>query len=255
MKVSIYRSAFNLIENGFVYWQDSIRQSCEFADEVIIAVNKSKDNTLEEIQKLGFDNLKIIDCDISYSDPLLDGKLKNEALQNCSGDILIQLDLDEYIPSNQKKNWIDLCQQFLNQDYFQSLMIPSVNLYGSWEKYKDITPKWYIHKKGFFRGPVKYAVKKDGTIDTKISDGCELIDYEGKIPTSALIPKSIEELRKHNIFVVHFGYLDFNARLERNKKFWSNHWLLESGGDLPAHKIHESLSDFDTESQQHNLQI
>lgn len=255
MKISIYSSAFNLINNGFFGWKDSILKSCEFADEVVIAVNKSKDNTLEELLDLKCNNLQIISCDISYSDPLLDGKLKNEALQKCSGDILIQLDLDEYIPISQKENWVNLAQTLLSYENVKSVMIPSINLYGSWEKYKDITPKWYMHKRGLFRGPVNFARNADGTVDTNRSDTCELIDADGNLVYSVMIPYNIENLRQDNIFVVHYGYLNFNARIKRNKEFWSEHWLKESGGKNPPHKIHTELFDFNDTTYQHNLSI
>lgn len=255
MKLSIYSSAFNLIKNGFIGWKDSIIKSCAFADEVVIAINKSKDETLIEIQNLNLLNLKIIDCDVSYTDPLLDGKLKNIALQNCSGDILIQLDLDEYIPIHQKENWIKLGTSLLNQHSIQSIMIPSINLYGSWDNYKDITPKWYMHKRGLFRGPVNFAKKDNGTVDTNKSDTCELIDFAGNLVPTVCLQCELEDLDRNNIFVVHYGYLDFNARIKRNKEFWSEHWLRESGGEEPPHKIHKEISDFEQSFYKHNLLI
>lgn len=255
MKFSIYSSAFNLINNGFIGWKDSILKSCDFADEVVIAINKSKDDTLAEIQKLNLSNLKLIDCDISYTDPLLDGKLKNIALQNCSGDLLIQLDLDEYIPFCQKENWIKLGESLNQHPSLQSIMIPSINLYGSWDTYKNITPKWYMHKRGLFRGPVNFAKKDNGTVDTNKSDTCELIDFAGNLVPLLAMPCKLEDLHRDNIFVVHYGYLDFNSRIKRNQEFWSEHWLRESGGDNPPHKIHQSLDDFQEEYLEHGLSL
>ncbi len=227
----------------------------KFADEVIIAVNKSNDNTLDAIKSIQLQNLKIIECDVSYEDPLLDGKLKNIALQNCSGDILIQLDLDEYIPLWQKPIWYAYAEHLLN-DSVSCYMIASINLYGDWKSYRNITPKWYMHKRGLHRGPPTYARKPDGTIDTSKSDTCELIDCNGNLVFSRQTSINIKDLESNNTpFVVHFGYLDFDSRLERNKKFWHQHWRTESGGDAPLHKVHMDIDEFTEEIFKHNLKI
>jgi len=67
---SIYHSAFNLIKHGFVGWQQSVQNSCKFADEVIIAINTSTDGTKEAIEEClkEFSNWKIIETNFSYQD-------------------------------------------------------------------------------------------------------------------------------------------------------------------------------------------
>jgi hypothetical protein len=256
--ISIYSSAFNLITNNFNYIF-AINNFCNIADEVVISVNTSQDNTLEELEKQQdkFSNLKIISSEISYDDPLLDGKIKNYALQNTSHNtpIKISLDMDEYIPLWQKPIWLNLATQLL-QDTCLCYMIPSINLFKDKNHYFSITPKWYMHKLGLFRGPVNFARKNNGYIDTNKSDSCELIDANGNLVPSKTAPCDIESLEKHNLpFVVHTGYLSLENRLLRNENFWKKHWFLESGGIAPPHKIHEKLEDFDYNIKQHNLLI
>ena len=122
---SIYHSAFNLIKHGFVGWENSVKNSCRFADEVIIAVNTSTDETKEKIAEClsEFSNWRIIDTDFSYQDPWLDGKIKNEALQACTQDFKIQLDLDEYIPLWQKPLWQNLAMQIFSVTNYSALPI------------------------------------------------------------------------------------------------------------------------------------
>lgn len=255
--LSIYTSAFNLIKNGFDY-KTSINRFCNFADEVVVCVNSSDDETLEELTVLknDYSNLVIISSNYSYEDPLLDGKIKNSALQSTTGDIKIGLDMDEYIPQWQKTLWKQMAENLLSERTYDCYMIASVNLYKDKNHYFSITPKWYLHKSGLFRGPVNYARKPDGTINTQISDSCELIDLVGNIAKSAFISNKIEVLESGNIpFVVHEGYVNLDARLLRNENFWAKHWLLESGGVPPPHKIHRSLEDFDTLALKHNLVI
>jgi glycosyltransferase involved in cell wall biosynthesis len=256
MKFSIYSSAFNLIKNQFNYEQ-SIHRFCEFAEEVVICVNISEDNTLEKLKKLQqqFSNLVIIDSHFSYEDPLLDGKVKNAALQATSNEIKIGLDMDEYIPYNQNAIWKKLSASLL-EDTVSCYMIPSVNLYKDKNHYFSINPKWYMHKSGLFRGAVNFAKKNDGTVDTNRSDTCELIDSNGNLVDSRITHCDIQYLQDGNFpFVVHEGYIDLDARLLRNKNFWEKHWFIESGGTAPAHKIHKSIDHFDMEYQEHGLMI
>lgn len=255
--ISIYSSAFNLIKNGFDY-KNSIQRFCVFADEVVICVNVSEDRTLEELKKLTgeFPNLIIAESHYSYDDPLLDGKIKNNALQSTRGEIKIGLDMDEYIPLWQRGMWSQIALGLSRDHEHDCYMVPSVNLYKDKNHYFSITPKWYIHKSGLFRGPVNYARKPDGTINTKVSDSCELIDYAGYIVKSAQFSKKIEDLESGLFpFVVHEGYIDLDARLLRNKNFWAKHWLTESGGENPAHKIHSSMEDFEEPYISHNLRL
>lgn len=254
--ISIYSSAFNLIQNNFNY-SFAISNFCNIADEVIICVNTSKDDTLKTLmdQQLQYANLKIISSDISYEDPLLDGKIKNEALQNTSHEIKIGLDMDEYIPLWQKNIWIELANMLFSDDCY-CYMIPSINLYKDENHYFSITPKWYMHKSGLFRGAVNFARKNNGYIDTSKSDTCELIDSNGSLVYSKMTPCDINSLRNNNLpFVVHTGYISLDDRLLRNSNFWKQHWLTESGGESPPHKIHEKIEDFNYTTKKHGLTL
>lgn len=254
--ISIYSSAFNLIKNEFDY-DFFIKEFCFFADEVVIAINKSEDDTEKELKKYqnDFHNLKIVNCDFNYKDPLLDGKIKNYALQKTTQEFKIGLDLDEYIPQWQKNIWLDLCYK-LRFSSFNSYMIPSVNLYKDYNFYSSVGLKWYLHKEGLFRGPVNFALKKEGTIDTSKSDTCELIDENGNLTLSQSIPNNINILRSNTVpFVVHTGYVSFEKRILRNKNFWKQHWKIESGGEEPMHKVHILTEDFCEKYEKHNLKI
>ena len=62
--LSIYISAFNLIKNSFPYLEN-IDKACKFNNdgEVVVAVNKSEDETLDLIKSYSkiYNNLKVID--------------------------------------------------------------------------------------------------------------------------------------------------------------------------------------------------
>jgi hypothetical protein len=240
---SIYHSAFNLIKHGFVGWQQSVQNSCQFADEVIIAVNTSVDDTKEAIEESlkDFNNWKILETNFSYQDPWLDGKIKNEALQACTQDFKIQLDLDEYIPLWQKPIWENMAMQMVFHPC-QCAAVASVNLYKDWNHFSSINHKQYFHKGQAYRAPCKASRKEDGTINTKMSDGCDLVD---------------QNILEQNVapFVVHFGYVDLDSRLKRNHEFWHEHWYVEGGGQDPAHVIHMKHEDFEYPYIEHKLKL
>jgi hypothetical protein len=253
---SIYTSAFNLIKNKFNY-KFHIQNFSQFADEVIIAINTSEDNSVNEVRDFVIENCNnvyILETNFSYEDPLLDGKIKNAALQATKQDIKISLDMDEYIPLWQKYIWENIGNQLMYSQA-QAVMIPSLNLYKDKEHYFSITPKWYMHKKDLYRGPVNWAKKDNGTVDTSKSDTCELIDENGNLVYCMQTSSDIDSLRNNNPFVVHTGYINLDNRILRNKNFWEKHWKIESGGEPPKHKVHQSLNDFQENYQKHNLYI
>jgi len=254
---SIYHSAFNLIKHGFVGWQESVQNSCKFADEVIIAVNTSSDGTKEAIEETlkDFSNWKIIETDFSYQDPWLDGKIKNVALQACTQDFKIQLDLDEYIPLWQKPIWENVAMQLAFHPA-QCVAVASVNLYKDWNHLSSITNKQYFHKGQAYRAPSIHARKPDGTINTKMSDGCDLVDQFGNFVPTIPTPND-QSVLEQNVapFVVHFGYVDLDSRLKRNHEFWHEHWYVEGGGQAPAHTIHMKHEDFEYPYIEHKLNL
>lgn len=259
---SIYTSAFNLIEGEFDC--SALRKFVDFvgADgEVVVALNKSSDGSEHALKGFAaqFDNLKVVDCDIPYTDPDLDGKVKNVALQATSQRFKIGLDLDEYIPLWQKPLWTSFAY-CLEWAPCKAFFIPSVDLYGSKDRVSKISEKWYLHKEGCFRGTVNFARRGDGTHDIMKSDSCELIDSNGNlIQTDSVVPmhntleKRIAQLEAGNDpFVVHTGYLDLARRAKLNEKFWSRHWAVENGSEV---YIPTELAEFDKKTLPHKLNL
>jgi hypothetical protein len=240
MKTSIYTSAFNIVSSNFDIYKYIIH-AVNMADEVVIAVNTSKDNTLDVLEsyKSDHNSIKLIQTDFSYSDPLLDGKIKNEALQATTGDLKIQLDLDEYIPLENKKDWLRVGNLFLKSGY-KAIMIPVIDLYKDTDHIKNLGTKWYMHTPGLYRGVVNFGKLENGHVDIEKSDTTELIDSEGNLVDSTYLidPKlpidyKLKLIKNLNLpFVVHTGYLDLENRIHRNKTFWKSHWETEAGKEV-----------------------
>lgn len=246
MKFSIYSTAYNL-KAGLFDLDKSIKRFCDFAEEVVIATNTQEDWGILLSYQTKHPNLKVVCAEeISLSDYAFDGKLKNVALQMCTGDFGILLDLDEYIPLNQKSTWQHIAHKWISSitDPFSSpaaLLIPVIDLIQDTKHYKSIGFKWYLHtmrgigSSGVQRGVVNFAKLDNGKIDITKSDTTELIDYEGNlIPSSYLFNPELSHadlldlMRHYNMFVVHEGWLNKEQR-EKQSAFWKPHWENRSG--------------------------
>ncbi|MEK6882987.1 MAG: hypothetical protein AABY22_25410 [Nanoarchaeota archaeon] len=255
--ISLYSTAFNVIKCKFDY-SDALTNFCNFAEEVVLSVNTSEDNTLEAIQQWKKDNkvehLKILETNISYESPWWDGLLKNNSLQNCTYERCIQCDLDERIIFCHKDRWLYYFDR-LEKSKFKAYLVPSVEVIGDmksirWDKKKHLLFKWHLHlKNGTYRSPVKEARLLNGCIDILKSDTCELTDKDGNLIESPfLLPdflvkkpnlqEYLKFLDEQGIFCYHLGYLDASNRIFRNQSFWSRAWEVEAGRpiEIPMHE-------------------
>lgn len=248
-------------------WQGALSNFCEFADEVVVAVNTSEDDTLVSIRAFAesLERLRIIQTDFGYDDPDLDGKIKNAALQATNEPYKIGLDLDERVRLEDKEKWRNFISYFM-YDQVDAIMLPVINLYKEKERYKDIAQKWYLHRTGLFRGTFKQAKRKDGTHDISTSDSCELIDKDGNLVRSLMLvdpnqPNEVKlQLIKNNglPFVIHYGYIDLEKKAYRTRTFWKKHWATECGEDdvdIPTTKEEIEEKERLVEGHLHGLEI
>jgi hypothetical protein len=266
VRFSIYTSAFNVVKNKFDY-QSALLNFCSFAHEVVIAVNTSEDNSQEEINRwareVGATNLRIVPTDISYEDPLLDGKLKDAALQLCTNDALIGLDLDETVRLSDKDKWESLAYG-LEFAPFDAYMLPSLNLWGDvrtvrWDEKENKKWKWYLHRRGLKRGAVNFGKLLNGHVDIDKSDTCELIYPNGDLVRANRIDnEKATTLAEWTAFldtvpfVFHLGYVNLGDRILRNKNFWKKHWEVESGKEVKV-PLEEKELEYPTFA--HNLKL
>lgn len=263
-KKSIYTTLFNYQLNKFDV-DSHLNNFSIWADEVVVATIEDSDDTHEfllEKQKT-FPKLRIVKTNLKQFTPTFDGDLKDSALQSCVGDILLQLDFDEKMSVHNLEYWDKLSEILLESDVFQAAFVPSVNLYGDKQHFSSFSPKWYLHKQGLKRGVVNFAKNADGTHDTNKSDSCELINTQGDlVPTfmyfdSSLHPSLTDAanfLREQNLpYVVHYGWIDLNRRVEINRNFWRKQWGAEAGREV---EVAVELSKLEKrEMFEHNLVI
>lgn len=258
--LTIYTSAFNII--GLFDYEYTLDNFCNFAENVVIAVNKSKDNTLIKLQELAhsYRNLHIIESNISYSDPLLDGKVKNEGLKYAEllpGEYLCGLDLDEEIYNQDINKWVYFADLFIKYYNYEALLIPSVNLWGDrdsvrWDEQTNKAYKWYIHKKGLSRGPIKQGLTSDGFLDISVSDGAEIINKDMSLARTIRIDQDLDNItdcaeyyakvKEQYPYIIHNSFLDFNKRLKKVDSFWKEQWKMCSNRENVD--IIDKLEDF-----------
>ena len=158
------------------------------------------------------------------------------------------MDFDELVPVWQKYNWESFAR-ILSFSNFDAYLVPILNLWGSyetirWDNEFNYTDKWALHKniKGKIkRGPVKFAIREDGTIDVDKSDTKELIYDNGElVKYSSIINNRNGNLAQYifectnKIFIYHIGYANFEKRINLNKNFWYDQLKLRSGNRQEA---------------------
>ena len=263
MKISLYSSLFNIKKCKFDY-KRHLEVFTKFADEVVISTIEDQDDSwgilLEEAAHN--DKIKVVLTEFVPHTPLFDGQMKNASLQECTGDILVQCDFDECPSMDNLDMWVQLWGMLFTEDKFQAAFVPVINLYKDVNHFSDIGAKWYVHKRGLFRGAVDFARREDGTIDTKKSDTCELIDKDGKlVPTLRYFDlgqfKTWEEaigfVKQQRLPVIyHYGYVDLDRRVEINKEFWAGQWSAEEGSNV---KLPESVGEIQKDYIEHGLNL
>ena len=240
VKSSIYFYLFN-IETFKFNLDETLRNFCAFADEVVCATIPDSDGSYEKLKakESEFPNFKVILSDIKLTDNRFDGKLKTVALKATTNPIKIIADADERFLLSQKALWQQYYEALLQNNRIDGFLVPVIDLWGSKSKIRlinEIGQKFRLHKSTVVaRGVIPQAERADGKFDTSKSDSTEPLDLNGELANFAsvasysnLIPMFSQSLIDKP-YVVHLGYLDFNNRIKLNKEFWAEKWSDRSG--------------------------
>lgn len=241
MKISIYTTAWNAIKYGFDY-KDALDNWALYADDISVAVGPSMDDTLDAFLAYAKEKnypVSIVTPDFKTDDPFFYGKMENAALQNCKGDILVQQNLDERWCGDKDK--LLLLGEHLKLDQFDAYFIPTIDLYGAKEKFSHIGAKWYIHRRGLYRGAVHFGIKDGGLPDYHKTSTDELIDKDKNLVRTVELcrGRDIETVQKYVAtgmpYTFHLGYLSLKDRAER-AVWWKAFWEKATGGDENSHQ-------------------
>jgi glycosyltransferase involved in cell wall biosynthesis len=139
---------FTFVRNGVIYdypFLESIHSLLPLCDELIVAVGRSDDNTLEQIQSLQSSKIRIIetiwDDTLRKSGTIL-SQQTNLALDQVAGDWAIYLQADEVLHEKDYpiiKNAMTLYQ---SMNEVEGLLFRYKHFYGSY-KYIGDSQRWY----------------------------------------------------------------------------------------------------------------
>ena len=257
MNLSIYTSLFNYNPDQFDL-AAAFNNWGKYANEIVIGTLPDQFRPLSLIiQQFVIDcdfqvEIIVVEADTTLEDPRFDGKIKNAALQACSNEVVIQQDMDERIGGN-KEEWFSRAKYLQQMNRPVAFMVPVIDIYKDLNHYKSIGQKWYLHiKEGTNRGPVNFAIRKDGSIDTDKSDGCELISECGNLLETYGCELGLETFRNNLPHVIHLGYLDLEKRAKHNRDFWSDMWTQTNGSKVEIPLDVKSIEKHN-KAEEHNL--
>lgn len=246
MSTSFYSPLFNVIKMGFDY-RGALDNWAVYADTISLAVNlpegEPDDGTYEAVRSYAAERrypVIITQTAFAYSDPFMYGKIVNAALQGCPpSDLYVEQDLDERWRADRGK--MSLLTEVLRcNPTIKAFFVPTIDLYGSYDRAAKIGRKWYCHGSGLYRGAVQFGIKPDGRPCYEKTSTDELIDEHGNlVPTASLLDDlSIESLRVYvaNGMPVsyHLGFFDLVNRSQR-AQWWSSFWTAATNGDPNNH--------------------
>ena len=129
-------SAFTFIRNGEMLgypFIESIQSALPIVDEFVIAVGKSEDNTLERIQSIGSDKIRIIETEwneVMQDRGFVYAQQKMIAQFNCTGDWAFYLEGDEVLHEKDLDTVYNTMQQHLDNPEVEALYFDYYHFYG-----------------------------------------------------------------------------------------------------------------------------
>ncbi len=144
-------SGFSFVRNGvrFDYpFLESISSLLPICDELVIAVGKSDDDTLERIQKIGSPKIKIIET--VWDEALRTGgqvlaQQTNIALDHVTGDWAFYLQGDEVLHESDLPVVRDALLRYHTDPQVEGLLFRYKHFYGSYD-YVGSSRQWYRHE-------------------------------------------------------------------------------------------------------------
>jgi len=141
-------AGFTFIRNGVIYdypFLESIQSLLPLCDELIIAVGRSDDNTLEQIKSLKSSKIRIIetiwDDELRKSGTIL-SQQTNLALDQVAGDWAIYLQADEVLHEKDYSAVRNAMNTYININEVEGLLFNYKHFYGSYG-YIGNSRRWY----------------------------------------------------------------------------------------------------------------
>lgn len=216
-------SGFSMVRNGTkLYYpvKESIESILPIVDEFVIALGKcdADDHTLEEIQKIKSDKIKIINTewDIEkYSRGSEYAHQTDIAKEHCKGDWLFYLQSDEvvhekYLPVIKKR-----CEELLNHKEVEGLLFNYKHFWGDYNHY-ILSHAWYPKEIRIIRNDAEIHSWRDAQSFRRIPD-FDGIDYFRKENTSKL------KVAQVDADVYHYGWVRPPQMMQKKRISFETH--------------------------------
>ncbi|MGB5848003.1 MAG: glycosyltransferase [Ignavibacteriaceae bacterium] len=143
-------SGFTLVRNGVKYFypfREAIESILPICDEVIVNVGYSDDSTLQVVESIKSDKIKIIrrtwDMSLREGGKLLSVET-NAALNECKGDWCFYIQADEVLHDKYIPPVKAAMEEYLLNKKVEGLRFRYKHFYGSYDYYQDNYRNWYI---------------------------------------------------------------------------------------------------------------
>lgn len=141
-------SGFSFVRNAITYdfpLEESLRSLLPLCDEVMVAVGRSEDETLQVVRELGDGDLRIIETE--WDDALREGgrvyaQQTDVALAGCTGDWCIYLQADEVLHEDDYDIIRSEIREADANPKVESLLFRYLHFYGSYD-YVGVGRQWY----------------------------------------------------------------------------------------------------------------
>jgi hypothetical protein len=270
-KISAYTYCRNVVEMNYPI-QECINSLLPVCDEIIILDASDKDDGTSQLLKSILSNnsnkIKLYSASVPWTDKnhgVYDGQTKAAARELCTGDILLQIDIDEILEDNYDKKLENILKETNNLENIELLALPVVDYWGGHQKIRiDVNPwKWRISRNlpHITHGiPSSLRQEKDGMLFAKPgTDGCNYIHSETgePIPFVTFAPSTVDQVRRQAFqnesarqeyqkwfenatdalpTVYHLSWWSIEKKINNYRQFWNDFWPSLYGEEKPQGK-------------------
>jgi glycosyltransferase involved in cell wall biosynthesis len=207
-------SAFTFIKNGEILgypFVESIKSILPIVDEFVIAVGESEDDTLNIINSIGSDKIRVIET--KWNESMKDrgyvyGQQKMVAQFNCTGDWAFYLEGDEVMHEEDLDKLYECMKKHKDDDEVEAIVFDYYHFYGNANSYLW-SPGWYRRAPRVIKNSIR-SYAPDGLF--------WLVLDKNKI---GRYPKAVECGAK----MYHYGWVrseeQMNLKSQKVQKYWN----------------------------------
>jgi hypothetical protein len=208
-------SAFTFIKNGQILgypFVQSIKSILPIVDEFIVNVGDSEDETLEMIESINDNKIRVIRS--KWSEKMQDrgyvyGQQKMIAQFNCTGDWAFYIEGDEVYHEKDLTKIRNSMEMYLNNSNVEALVFDFKHFYGNANSFLN-SPGWYRSEARIIKNSIR-SYAPDGLFWLVLES-----NKNGRYPRA----------KKTGVTCYHYGWVrsegEMNLKSQKVQKYWGN---------------------------------